>query len=173
MCPAVPTITLFVGIDMNESVLSPRPVNISGSNFRSYFAAAISSTMACAAARGSGRSKNRPANHEEIGASADRFGRRSFPAWSSDVDFTVNLLGERRASRSGKSRPQALRIALASSTEATTPSTPAFFAKLRQFHYTVWERRRSQLPSWFSDPCSSRWSPPRGAADRLPSARLH
>src|SRR5207245_7671029 len=95
-----------------------------GPNCEVYSAAAISSTMACVAARGSAAArmglpttrKSAPARIASVGV--------AFLAWSSDFGSTAESFGRTPGVTIRKSRPQALRIARTSCTEATTPSTP-------------------------------------------------
>src|SRR5712664_1387298 len=104
-----------------------------GSNGTAYFAAVISSTMDCAAARGSAAArmglpttrKSAPARIASVGV--------AFRAWSSEFDSTGESFERTPGVTIRKSRPQALRIALASCTEATTPSTPTFLASCASF----------------------------------------
>src|SRR5260370_6370504 len=104
-----------------------------GSNLGTYFAAAISSTIACAAARGSAAArmglpttrKSAPARIASVGV--------AFRAWSSELDSTGESFERTPGVTITKSGPPALRIALASCTEATTPSTPARFASCANF----------------------------------------
>src|SRR5580704_6342032 len=110
---------------------------------RSYFAAAISSTMDWAAARGSGAAvMGRPTTRKSAPALMASVGV-AVRAWSSDFegelpDFVAAPDSGFAAGRTPgvtirKSRPQALRMARASCTLATTPSTPADFASFANF----------------------------------------
>src|SRR6266566_9227613 len=96
MCPAVPTITLVIAVDMIRmgdalAAFDATGGKNRGSNCGDYFAAAISSTIDCAAARGSGAArvglpttrKSAPARIASVGV--------AFRAWSSDLDSTVEL----------------------------------------------------------------------------------
>src|SRR3984957_7889271 len=109
-----------------------------------YFAEAISSTMDWVAARGSGAAvMGRPTTRKSAPALMASVGV-AVRAWSSvfaaGLDFAepVALLSDFISGRTPgvtmrKSRPQALRMARASWTLATTPSTPADFASLANF----------------------------------------
>jgi len=158
MCPAVPTMTLFIAVDIFECAEIPLPLWMlleeenQGSNSGAYFAAAISSTIDCAAARGIARQElacQRQGNRRR----RDSLGRELSGQWSSELIPRRNPWVERRASRSGIAAAS-LANPLGSCTEATNPSTPAFLAELRQFSTRSLARRQSRPPSWFSDPCS-------------------
>src|SRR5438552_9571420 len=177
MCPAVPTITLFNGVDMNECALRVAPLWM-------LLEERIGGQTAATILRQRFRRRwiarpraDRARQEWACRRSENRRPRESLP-WESLSGpdlliwiLPVNPLGARQASRSRIQGRKPCEWLWLPARKRQHRQPPRFSRAPPASPRAIWAHRRFPLPSWSSGPCSSEWSRPGGAAGLLPSER--
>src|SRR5437016_1243989 len=137
MCPAVPTITLFIRMDMVGSgeILLPSKLRIVGKLRKLFRGGNFFDDSLCCRPR-IGRRKNGPANHEEIGAGAKRFGRRGFPGLVFGFGFRRRIFRANAGRHNQEITAASFADRLGFLDRSDHAIDTGFFCNLRQFHDT-------------------------------------
>src|SRR6266700_606737 len=151
MCPAVPTMMLFIAVDLFECAEILLPLWM-------LLEERIGGQIAETIAR---RRADRARQEWACQLQGNRRQRESLPSeWLSGPDLLIwiprgNPLGERRASQSRNHGRKLCESLWLPAPKRQHHRRRLFLRVAPASRHGVWERRRCQLPSWSSGPCSS------------------
>src|SRR6266581_2128002 len=161
MCPAVPTITLFIAVDLFEcaEILPPHWMLL-----EERIAGQIAETISRRRFRLRSIARRRADRARQEWAcqlQGNRRQRESLPSeWLSGPDLLIwipreNPSDERRASQSRNHGRKLCESLWLPAPKRQHHRRRLFLRVAPASRHGVWERRRCQLPSWSSGPCSS------------------